>query len=92
MEDAHASLTMWVNSMVHGVNDSEKYLEISKRVQIATTNDIAILVASQLRIINTHIQLVKLPAKRGYLHIFDDWSFTGLVPGSEMMDSIAKPP
>lgn len=52
MADAHANLTMCVNSIVHGVNDSEKYLAISKMVQSATTDDNAILAPSQLRIIN----------------------------------------
>lgn len=91
MADAQASLTTWVNSIVHGVNDSEKYLAISKIVQSATTDDIAMLVASQLRVVSINAQC-PTKAQRQHLHIFDDRSFASLVPLIEMMDSVSKPP
>lgn len=77
--------------MVHGVNDSEKYLPISKIVQSATTKDNAMLVASQLRVVNIDAQR-PTKGRRKHLHIFNDWGFARLVPLIEVMDSISKPP
>lgn len=90
MAEAHANLTTCVKSIVHGVSDSEKYLAISKMVQSATTDDSATLVASQLRIINIKYRF----GSPGYMdsHIFDDRSFTSLVSGFKVMDSVAKSP